>query len=86
MNDPLKHLDALAARARMETAPRVHVTGQVLARLSRVPRRGIDKQMGVLALASAATAGITIAFSLWNRVAPPDPIETMIEVSALLGL
>lgn len=86
MNDALKQLDALALRARRETAPRVHVTGQVLARLASTPRRVIDREMGVLALASAATACIAITFALWNHAAPPDPIETMIEVSALLGL
>ena len=85
MNDPLDRIDALAVRARAEAAPRVHVCRHVLARLSQ-PRRRIDMQMGVLALASAAMAAITIAVSISSRLAPPDPLESMIEISSLLGL
>ncbi len=85
MNDALDYIDALAKQARAESAPRVHVTGHVLARLS-APRRRIDTHMAVLAAASAAMAAITITLSIWSRLAPPDPLETMIEVSSLLGL
>lgn len=85
MKDPLDRIDVLALRARAESAPRVHVSAHVLARLTQ-PRRRIDMQMGVLALASVATAAITIAISMSNRLAPPDPLESMIEISSLLGL
>ncbi len=85
MNDALDYLDALAKRARNESAPRVHVSGIVLARLS-ASRRTIDTHMAVLALASAAMAAITITVSVWSRLAPTDPIESMIEVASLLGL
>ncbi len=85
MNDSLDRIDALAVRARTESAPRVHVSAHVLARLTQ-PRRRIDMQMGVLALASVAMAAITIAISMSNRLAPPDPLESMIEISSLLGL
>jgi len=85
MNETLDYLEALAKRARSESSPRVHVSAQVLARLSE-PQRRIDTHMAVVALASAAMATITIAVSVWSRLAPPDPIESMIEVSSLLGL
>jgi len=85
MSDALDYLDKLAKRARGETAPRVNVAGRVLARLS-APQRRIDTQMAVLAAASVAMAAITVSVSAWNRLAPPDPIESMVVVTSLLGL
>jgi hypothetical protein len=85
MNDAMDYLDDLARCARRDTAPRVNVAGRVLARLSE-PQRRIDVQMAVLAAASFAMAAITISVSAWSRIAPPDPIESMIVVTSLLGL
>ena len=86
MKDAIDYIETLATRARLERAPRVNVSEKVLLRLSAAPVRRIDTQMGVLAVASAVMAAVTIGLSVWNRIAAPDPIETMIEVSSLLGL
>jgi len=86
MKDGLDYIAALATRARCERAPRVDVSGNVLRRLSARPQSRIDAQMGTLALVSAFAAAITIALTVWNSMATPDPIESMIEVSSLLGL
>ena len=86
MRDTLDYLNALAVRARCERAPRVDVSGKVLRQLSARPEVRVDTQMGALALASAFAAAFTIVLTVWNSMAAPDPIESMIEVSSLLGL
>jgi hypothetical protein len=71
-------LDAIAAHARTEAAPRVDVTGGVLRRLRASAERASDRPMYWLAAGALATAAIVAIFSMPYVSSELDPLTEFI--------
>jgi hypothetical protein len=85
MSDAFEYITRVAARARSERAPRVSVSGRVLAQI-RQGERAYDPRLALFTAAAATVSVLTVTvFTLTGQSADPDPLTSMIEVSSLLG-
>ena len=74
MKEPLNLLQTLGERARMETAPKVDVTRNVL-RAIRQTEAPADRVMMVFALCSATAASFAIGYCVYVYYVLTDPLS-----------
>jgi len=83
--DPLDAIKELALRARRETAPSVHVSGAVLARI-RAAQEPRLLPLSIFSAATAVAASMILAAGIYYWLAGGDPIDELLPTFQVLGL
>ena len=85
MSDPLRFFDGIAAQARHDAPPEVHVAARVLETL-RVQEETVDRPLVYMSLASICSAAVILlaAVSLYDRAT--DPLLLLFDATTLLGI
>lgn len=85
MSDPLRFFGDLAAQARHDAPPEIHVAARVLETL-RAREEAVDRPLFYLSLASVCSAAAILfaAVSLYDLAT--DPLLLLFDTAALFGI